>query len=60
MEKLLSIREAADLLGLKVPTLYKKICSKTIPYIKLGGRVLFKESTLEEWVNSHIVKALTK
>ncbi len=58
MEKLLSIKEAAALLGLKVPTLYKKVCYKTIPYFKIGGRVLFRESTLEKWVNDHIVKAL--
>ena len=58
MEKLLSIQEAADLLGLKKPTLYKKVMCRTIPFIKLGGRVLFKESMLDEWVNNHAIDTL--
>ena len=53
MEKLLSIREAAELLNLKVPTLYKKVCRKTIPYTKLGGRLLFESKKLEAYVRKN-------
>jgi excisionase family DNA binding protein len=55
MQKLLSIREASEFLGLKVPTLYKYICSKKIPYVKLGSRVLFDPEKLMMWVEKNSV-----
>lgn len=50
MQKLLSIKEASEYLGLKVPTLYKYVCSKKIPYVKLGSRVLFDPEKLTIWI----------
>ena len=58
MERLISIQEASVLLGLKVPTIYKKICRRELPHIKLGGKVLFRPSELERWVQKHSVPAL--
>jgi len=58
MEKLLSVKETADLLSLKVSTVYKYTCAKKIPYIKLGGRVLFDTGKLKLWLDEKLVKPL--
>ena len=59
MQKLLNIQQAADLLGLKVKTLYTYICKKKIPYVKLGGRVLFQPEKLETWVEQRAINAIS-
>jgi excisionase family DNA binding protein len=56
MNKLLSVEEVADLLGLKQATIYKYRLQGAIPYIKLGTRVLFDPEELYKWVRSHAVK----
>ena len=53
MEKLINIEEASDILGLKITTLYKYTCSRRIPYVKLGNRVLFDINKLKAWVQSN-------
>ena len=50
MTNLLSVREAADFLGLKPVTIYKYINSRSIPFIKIGRRVLFEPEDLESWL----------
>jgi len=55
MQKLLSIKEASEFLGLKVPTLYKYVCSKKIPYAKLGSRVLFDPEKLIIWIEKNSI-----
>ena len=59
MNNLLSIQEASGMLRLAVPTLYKYIYQKRIPYIKLGGRVLFDPEKLREWVQNKAVEPIT-
>lgn len=51
MQKLLNVQEASNLLGLAVPTIYKYVCCRKIPYIKVGGRVFFNIERLESWIN---------
>ena len=58
MKNLLEIKEAAILLRLKKSTLYKYTCSKQIPHIKLGGKVLFDPAKLEAWIEDHSVKPI--
>jgi excisionase family DNA binding protein len=53
MKPLLSIKEASELVGLSVPTLYKYVLLRTVPFVKLGTRVLFDEDRLETYVNEH-------
>ena len=60
MEKLINIQEVSDLTGLAVATLYKSICKRTIPYIKLGGRVLFSPSKIQEWIENHSISPIKK
>lgn len=52
MDKLLSIREASEILGVKVSTLYSWIHQGFIPHLKLGRLVKFSESDLSQWTEA--------
>jgi excisionase family DNA binding protein len=56
MSNLISIEEAASYLGIKKSTLYKYTCSRKVPFIRIGTRVLFSKELLENWIKSHIVE----
>ena len=58
MEPLLSIDQAAALLGLTRKQLYEVTRSRSrarqivpIPFVKIGKRTLFRASSLESWVD---------
>jgi excisionase family DNA binding protein len=51
LEKLLTIDEAAEMLALKKPTLYKYVMWKKIPFVKLSARLAFRPSALEKWID---------
>jgi excisionase family DNA binding protein len=64
MEKLISVQEAAELLGLRPATIYKYIMRRVLPHVKPGGprskgRVLFSPSKLQTWVERHSVEPTT-
>jgi excisionase family DNA binding protein len=50
MERLLTIPEAARLLGVKPNTLYLWVSQKRVPHRKIGRLVRFAERDLEEFV----------
>lgn len=52
MRKFLTVDDAADILRVKPQTLYKWICERKIPSYAVGGRTLFDEAELIEWVAS--------
>lgn len=45
-DKLLSRKQAAQKLGVSLPTLWKITKSGALPALKLGGRILYKNSEL--------------
>ena len=54
---LLSLSEAAELLGLKPTNLYELTRSRSrvrqvhpIPHLRLGKRIAFRRESLEQWV----------
>lgn len=49
-DKPLTIRQAAELLGLAVPTLYSKVSRGEMPCWKSGKRLLFSRSILMEYL----------
>jgi excisionase family DNA binding protein len=58
---LLTVKEAADLLRLKVSTIRAWVLQRRIPFVKLGGkRVLFRRADLEAFVTGSIVPAKTE
>lgn len=46
----LSIKQAAELTGISVSTLYKLVCSRRIPVYKPTGKLLFLKEELIAWV----------
>lgn len=58
MKRYLTTDEAAQLLRIKRQTLYKWICEKKVPSLSLGGKTLFDEAELMEWIESKRRKTL--
>jgi len=56
MEKLLNIEELSNLLGVEVSTLYIWTHRKTIPFIKVGRLIRFKESAIQAWLQQKTVQ----
>ncbi len=59
MHKLMSVKDAAELLDLAEITIYKLISSKGIPYVKIGRSVLFEQEKLNAWIEEKSVKPIT-
>lgn len=60
MEKLLTIKEVAERIGVVPKTIYKWISKGKIVFIKLpGGDVRFKEEHLANWIENKTVKKKT-
>ena len=59
-ERLLSIVDAADYLHLAPATLRNWVYKKKIGFIKLGGKVLFRQSDLDRHVTSCFVEPTTQ
>ncbi len=53
MEKLLSVNQLADILGLKKVTIYEWARDNKIPFIKLGKRVLFQPCDVKEFIKTN-------
>jgi excisionase family DNA binding protein len=58
MNSLISIDQAAGVLGVSKLTLYKYVSARKMPFIKIGARVLFREDELSEWIDSKSVQAI--
>lgn len=56
MTKLLTIDEAAELLQVSKPTLYRFTSQRKIPFIKIGGLVRFCEENLLQWLEEKTVE----
>lgn len=50
MTKKLTLDETAEFLRRSPKTLYTWTSEKRIPHLKVGGRLLFDEKELEEWL----------
>jgi excisionase family DNA binding protein len=62
LEKLLTFDEACQALRLKPSTLYKIVSRREIQHLKTngdpgstGGRLLFREKDLQEWIERRLV-----
>ena len=55
---LLSYEEASSFLNVPINSLYSLVCKKRIPHLRLGRRfVRFSKRELQEWLNTHRIKA---
>tara|TARA_R100000908_G_scaffold42248_1_gene19677 strand:- start:315 stop:671 length:357 start_codon:yes stop_codon:yes gene_type:complete len=57
-EKLLTVKGAAKLLDLTVPTIYSKISRKELPFMKRSGRVYFSRTDLLNYLKEGRVSTL--
>ena len=58
MEKLLSIDEISELLGIAKATIYSWTSQNKIPHIKLSSRILkFRESEIIDWIEKKAVNS---
>lgn len=49
-DRLLNVRDAATMLGLKPSTLYQWAYERRIAYVKIGGALRFRHSTLQNLI----------
>lgn len=55
---MLSYPQAAELLGLKVATLYAMVSQRRVPHVRMGSRLVrFSRRALLAWVAAHAVSA---
>lgn len=50
MEKLLTVKEVQNLLGLGRHTVYMWCSEKRIPHIRMGKKVMFSLPAIEKWL----------
>ncbi len=55
MQRLLSIKEAANYMGLSPHTLYAMVSQRRVPYVKVGRLTKFDVGLLEAWLKQHTV-----
>lgn len=53
--EILTIKEAAKFLNIKVSNLRSAVFKRKIPYLKLGALIRFKKSDLVEWLEKSLV-----
>jgi excisionase family DNA binding protein len=62
MQKYLTIEEVAEILRLKISTVYKLTARRAIPFVRLSegtkGRILFDPADLEAWLQAKKKKVL--
>ena len=51
-KKFLNMDELSEHVGMSKSFLYKRVCNKTIPFIKLGTRTVFVKEEIDKWVIS--------
>lgn len=56
LRRLITAKEASQYLSVSTDTIYHMAATKKIPYIKIGGRVLFDLKALDRWIDRHIVQ----
>ena len=52
MEALINIERVAELLGIRISTVRYYCHKRMIPHQKIGHRVLFRQSELEQWLEA--------
>ncbi len=49
-KKFLDMDELAEYVHLSKSFIYKRVCYKTIPFVKLGTRTVFIREQIDQWV----------
>jgi len=51
----MTIQELAAFTGLSIPTLYKMVSQRRIPYVKVGSCLRFDSRLIDDWLEAHTV-----
>jgi excisionase family DNA binding protein len=57
LEELLDVNRAAKVLGIKPKTLRHHVLCRRIDYVKIGGRVLFRQDTLWQFIERNTIRS---
>jgi len=57
LEPNIGCREAAQLLGVSAAKIKLMVYAKEIPHMRIGSRILFLASVLDEWRQKQIVES---
>lgn len=52
--RILTVKEAAAILRVSQSKLYQMVKDGEVPHVSLGGRIIFPETCLMEWVNASV------
>ena len=55
MKNLITIQELSILLQISTSTLYRWVHKKEIPYVKLGGKLRFSKSDIDDFIKQNSV-----
>ena len=55
MCRLITIKEAADYMGLSPHTLYTMVSQRRVPFVKVGRLVKFDVELLDKWIKQNTV-----
>lgn len=58
MKNLYNIEETSKFLRISVSTLYRWVHKKEIPFVKLGGKLLFSQEEIQEYIKKNSVSNL--
>ena len=50
LEDIIDAKEVARLLGYTEGSIRVKVCRRDIPYLKIGGKLRFRRSEIEQWI----------
>jgi excisionase family DNA binding protein len=56
LRRLITAKEASQYLSLSTDTVYRMASLKKLPYLKIGGRILFDVKVLDHWIDRHIIR----
>ena len=57
MNRLLTMDEASEYLGISKLTLYGWVSARKLGFVKVGRLVKFKQQDLDKWIDQHTVKS---
>lgn len=50
-EKLMTVEELADAFGLAPQTIRNWVAKRSIPFVRVGGRSMFRKRSVEAWLD---------
>ena len=53
MKNLIDIKQTSELLNMKVPTLYRWVHERKIPFVKMGNKLRFKETEILDFIEQN-------